>query len=82
MDGNLGDGLAARAVAVGADGGIADKRGITHLRHLLFRWKVLLPFQETERYLFRTYGYTSNKKRALRLIRDMGLVQAGQGEFA
>lgn len=62
MNGNLRDGLVSGTVAVGAYGGIADKRGITHLRHLLFHWKVLHPFRETERYLFRTYGYTSNKK--------------------
>ena len=68
MNGNLRDGLAAGTVAVGADGGIADKRGITHLHRLLYRWKVLRPFRGSEQHLYRTYSYTSNKKRALRLL--------------
>lgn len=53
---DLADGLAAGSVAVGANGAIAYQCGITHLRRLLFRWKVLLPFHGSKSYLFQTYS--------------------------
>lgn len=63
MNGDFRDGLVARAVAAWANGRINGKCGITHLRRLLFRLKVLHPFQGPEQHLFRTYDlHLSNKK--------------------